>query len=262
MVLFILFNDIGMSVEQWKKHPRDSSKKTSFLTKLKKFGEIFVYNPVFYNFNEFNSEIINKKYSDNFKFTIKCMNLQEHCKKLFTQVYPIDSEFILISHSLGYLVTHVFAEMFPDNVKGIININGGCTKDKIKTWLSQEKIQHIKKIKDRELNQLFANLESKKLVNESISLLDQIVKYNILKQFNSIPNELKCPIYIFTNIKPKNELEVLDKFNFVNEMSSLNDNIKAYFFLDKSDFLYFDIDKKICECVAKLTDEIKIEQFD
>lgn len=257
MVLFIFFNDIGLSIEQWKKHPFDSSVKSTLLSKLKKFGDTFVYNPVFYNFQNYNCSMVSKKYNENYKFSIKQVDLEEHCKKLFTEVYPLDDEFILISHSAGYLFSHTFANMYADNVKAIININGGFTKEWIKLWLTKEQIQFIKKIKDRDLNELFDNLEKNRLIPETLKLLDQIVKYNIFKQYNTIEHKLNCPIYIFTNIDTKYQLETLDKFKFNNDISKLNEQTKTYFFLDKSDFLYFDIDKQICETISEIVNNLE-----
>ena len=79
MLLFILFNGNMMSTEQWKKHPF-KNEKTKFLNKLKKLGDVYIYNPVFYNFNKFDNDIINKKYNDKYDFTLSSLNLDKHCE--------------------------------------------------------------------------------------------------------------------------------------------------------------------------------------
>lgn len=265
MVLFIFFNSDGHSVEQWKKNPYDESIKSSLSTKIKKYGESYFYNPLFYNFNKFNPLIINSKYSKDYEFTIESINLEMHCKKLFEEVYKLDSQFILISHGAGFMLAHVFANLYEDNVFGIINIDGGITKDFLKIWLDQDKIDYVKKIKNRELDMLFENLESNKNITETVNLLNFVVKYNIYKQYYKSYVDLNCfdcEILIFSNVNPKNNLETLDKFKFCNEMSLSNDNIKVLHYLEKNNFLYFDIEKDIVEAVKLLINSIGLANID
>lgn len=259
-MLFIFFNEIGFSVEQWKHHPFDDAIKTSLLTKIKKFGEVFVYNPIFYNFFQFNKIIKNHKYNKEYVFEIKSIDLIAHCKRLFSEVYKLDSDFVLISHADGYIISHIFADLYKDNVKAIININGGHTSDWYKRWLEQDKNQFIKKIKDRELKQLFYNLEKNKIVNETISLIDQVVKYYLYKQYMKIPTEFECPVIIFNNLCMSDGFNTMDKFKFSNQMSKLNDNVKTFNYLDKSDLLYFDIEKELVEIIKKVVEDIKVNE--
>lgn len=259
MVLFILFNEIGMSVNQWKVHPFDESIKTTLLSGLKKFGDVFVYNPIFYNFQHFNVKILNGVYNDNYKFSIKDINLDDHCKKLFTEVYKLDTDFIVISHGYGYIIANAFVNAYSEHVKGIVNINGGNTKEWLKAWLSQEKVTFLKKIKDKELNDLYKNLDKKNNISDIINLLNNIVQYNIIKQSQPIQNKItNIPIFIFTNVITKNGLETLDKFKYCNELVQLHENVKCFYFLDKSDFLYFEISKQILEIAKELVNKIKL----
>jgi hypothetical protein len=259
MVLFIFFNSDGNSVEQWKKNPYDESIKSSLITKIKKHGEVYLYNPIFYNFNKFNQLITNSKYSQEYKFTIDSLDLETHCKKLFEEVYKIDTKFILISHGTGYMLSHVFANLYEENVFGIINIDGGYTKDWLKRWLDQDKIEFIKKIKAKELAILFDNLENNKYITDTIGVLNFFVRYHIFKQyFKSYceANCFDCQIICSININPKNNLETLDKFKFCNDMSKANETIKVFNYLEKSNFLYFDIEKDIIESVKSIINNI------
>ncbi len=261
MVLFIFFNSDGHSVEQWKKNPYDETIKSSLITKLKKYGEVYCYNPVFYNFNQFNHLMTSSKYNGEYKFTVESIDLENHCQKLFEEVYKLDEQFILISHGSGYMLAHVFANLYEDNIYGIINIDGGLTKDFLKMWLDQDKIEYIKKIKTKELTMLFENLENNKNVVDTVNLLNFIVKYHIYKQFYksySNLNSFDCQIAIFTNINPKNNLETLDKFKFCNDMNVANENIKIFTYLEKSNFLYFDVEKDIIDCIKSFINSIRI----
>lgn len=265
MVLFIFFNSDCNSVEQWKKNPYDGSIKSSLTTKIKKYGEIYLYNPIFYNFNKFNPLMSNSKYNQEYKFTLDSIDLESHCNKLFEEVYKIDSQFILISHGTGYIFAHMFTHLYEENVYGIINIDGCYTKDWLKLWLDQDKIEFIKKIKTKELNLLFENLENKKNVTDTINLLNFVVNYHIFKQYYKVLPNLSCgdcQMICFNNINPKNNLETLDKFKFCNDVTMENENVKIFNYLEKSDFLYFDIEKDIVESVKSIINSIRLAEID
>jgi|SaaInlStandDraft_5_1057022.scaffolds.fasta_scaffold63694_2 hypothetical protein len=252
MVLFILFNYDKCSIEQWKTDQYDKSKKSSFINKLKRIGNVYEYNPIFYNFNKFNRGILNEKYSDNYKFSLDSINLENHCNKIFDDVKEIDSTFILISGSNGYIFAHTFALLYEDYVSAIININGGHSKDKIEQWLYQDKIGYISKIKNGELKKLFENLDRKYQVNETICLLNNVVMYNIFKQYLKAYNKLQqlsCDIIIFTNLISSDHLLMLDKLKFCNEISKKNTNVKIFNYLDKHQYLHFDIEKDILDII-------------
>lgn len=265
MVLFIFFNSFHNSTEQWKKNPYDSSIKSSLINKIKKFGQIYLYNPIFYNFNIFNQSITNHKYSSEFEFTIESMNLEKHCEKLFEEVYKIDNRFILISHDTGFLLAHVFANLYEENVLGFININGGYTKEWLKSWLDQDKLEYIKKIKNRELKVLFENLKSNKRLNDTLNLLNLIVKFNLFKQYHKSYSDVysfDCPIISFNNIKLTNNLETIEKFKFNNKLELMLCNAKTLNYMDKNDFLYFYIEKDIIEIINQLINNINLADLD
>lgn len=268
MVVFILFNSDGHSIDQWKKNPYDESIKSNLLTKLKKLGEVYLYNPIFFNFNQFNTLITNAKYSKEYIFNIDALNLDYHCGKLFEDVYKIDQQFILICHKSSFMMAHVFASKYEENVYGIINIDGGMSKDWIKKWLDNEKIESIKKIKQKELDILFKNFSENNNVDETINLLNFVIKYHIYKQYYKLysdDNIFDFPIIIFTNINPQNNLETLDKFKFLNEMTKNNNDVKSFLYLKKSNFLYFDIEKDIIDNIKIIIDSIdstKIIEYD
>lgn len=265
MVLFIFFNSDGDSIEQWKSNPYDKSIKSSILTKIKKYGQVYLYNPIFYNFNKFNKSIINSKYSPEYKFTLDSTNLETHCNKLFEKVYRLDTQFILISHGTGYILAHVFANLYEEHVHGMINIDGGFAKDWFKRWLDLDKIEFIKKIKTKELATLFENLENNKNITNTVNLLNFIVKYHIFKQYYKSycdSNTFDFQIVCFNNINPNNNLETIDKFNFCNSMVVSNENIKILNYLEKSEFLYFYIEKDIVECIKNMINEIRLAEID
>jgi hypothetical protein len=247
MILFILFNQFCMSTEQWKKHPYQN-KKTGFLNKLKKIGDIYIYNPIFYNFNQFNNGIVNKKYNTKYNFTIKSLDLEKHCEDVYNDVMEKYDEFVLISHSTGYIIAHKFAELYEKNVKGIINIDGGNTKEWYKMELGKNEMRFFKKVKDKQLKSLFLNLKNNVQVNESIRVLEKVVRYNLFKQYTKLKNQYSCPIYIFNNVDSKNELDMLDKFKYNNDFCEKN-NARSFYYINKSDFLYIDIDKQIINCI-------------
>lgn len=263
MVLFIFFNSIGCSVEQWKKNPYDGSIKSTLINKIKKIGNVYLYNPIFYNFNSFDSQIVNSKYSEEYEFTIDSLNIEKHCEKLFEKVCELDSQFVLISHDLGFIFAHIFATLYEKYVVGIININGAYTKNWFKFWLDKDKMEYIKKIKNKELNMLFENLKLGKKITETIKLLEYVVKYNLFKQYYKFCSDTNmsfdCEIMCFINTETQNNnnLEIIDKFNFCNKLNVSNSNVKIFNYLDKSNFIYFDIEKDIIDSIKNLINNLE-----
>lgn len=250
MLLFILFNGDNMSAEQWKKHPHQN-KKTGFLNKLKKLGDIYIYNPIFYNFNQFNNDIVNKKYGKKYDFTIKSIDLEKHCEDVYNNIIENYDEFILIAHSTGHIIAYKFAELYEKNVKAIININGGNTKEWYKTKLNQNEIYFFKKIKDKQLKSLFMNLKNNNQVQESVKVLNKVVMYNLYKQHSKLEKCYACPIFIFNSINIDDKLNVLDKFKYNNEMCE-NTDAKSFYYINESTYLYFDIEKQIINCIKNI----------
>lgn len=262
MVLFIFFNDIGTSVDEWKKHPHDSSIKSNLLNKLKKMGNVYIYNPIFYNFKKYDVTILNQKYNDEIVFNLDQLNLKSHCKKLFTEVYKLDNEFVLIAQSDGHILAHTFASMYKENVNSFISINGTQSKEFIKMWLEKDQMKFIKKIKNKNLNELFDNLKNKRQTNDTIELLEIIVRYHMYKQYNEFTDlKLECQLFLFISIDQLEKLESLNKIKFNNEISTQNEKVKTFLYLNKTKYLYYDIEKNLHELLKKIVSNISILQI-
>ena len=243
MVLFVLFNEFGMSKSQWKQHPMDN-KKCNFIAKLQKIGNVYMYTPKFYNYNKLNNKLIKQKFDNDFEFTLNELDISYHCKELYNNIKHMNDNFILISHSSGYLIAHKFAILYSDKVDYIIDINGGSTNSWYKSLMKEEKIKYIKKIKDKQLKLLFENLKNNIDVEISLKIIDNVVKYNLYKQYLTINSEnVKCNILVFNNIND-NKIETIDKFNYNNNLC-IATNMMPFYFFNKDHFLYFDISKDI-----------------
>lgn len=197
MVLFILFNGGGLSKEQWYKNPFTQT-KTSFVSKLKKLGNVYAYNPIFYNFNQFTNKFSSSGYDKEFTFKLSDLQLKAHCEKLYDDVKNIDSKFFLISHSRGHMIALKFAELYELKITGFINIDGGYSNEWYLEWLKQDKIKELKKITNNDLKNLFGKLENKTDIESTVRSLDQIVKYHMFKQYKL--KSLFCfPMIILNN---------------------------------------------------------------
>lgn len=249
MVLFVLFNGGGLSEKQWKENPF-GGKKTNFLTKLKKYGNIYTYTPIFYNYNKYNN-LDDNKYGKDIEFNIEDTDLENHCELIYNEIKKLDDFFILISHSRGHMMAYKFAIMYEKKVKAVINIDGGYTKNWYKSWLGSDKLYHIKKIKDKQLKSLFENIKNNVDITETIKVIDRVVKFNMFKQFSSIETGINCDIYIFNNILPNDSPQNIDKFEYNNDMIKNNKNVKSFYYYDKDHFLYYDVPNDIIDVIKK-----------
>jgi len=155
-IIFLFFNGGGLSHEQWITHPYyddewlnrpNENKKSDLIRKIKQFGDVYLYTPIF---NITYEDMINGK-----MFSIKDLNLENHVKKLNENIKDYKKVFI-ISHSRGNILAKFFCSIYNYKVIGYINIDGGESSD----WYNKyfyELDDKYKDINDEKLNELFRN---------------------------------------------------------------------------------------------------------
>ena len=178
-ILFLFFNGGGLSEKQWYEHPYKSypdwldrpneNSKTNLISKIKKLGDVYSYTPVFYLKKE---DIINDK-----TFTIKDLDLINHCKELYEKIKNYKKIFI-ISHSRGWILSKFFISLYHNKIVGYINIDGGEGPDFYKEHLEKWK-KDFGHIDDKELIKLFKKIKEK--LWEFVSLLNQLFLTILLK---------------------------------------------------------------------------------
>lgn len=242
-MLFIVFNGGGLTKEQWIKHPYENM-KSKLINKLKKLGKVYLYTPNF-------TFTAGTQYS----FNLSNLDIEKHCKKIYNIVSKLDNEFIIISHSRGWMFSHVFIKLYNKQIKGYINCDGGYTDNYFKNYLKINK--KYSKIKDDQLmDYLYKfNTNSDKTAKSEIS---NIVTYNIFKQYKKthIDKKYKFNWFILNNIHNNSEINLSmddyvkstldDKLKF-NDTLEKYDNITSMYFVNKSHFLYFYLEDLILQ---------------
>jgi hypothetical protein len=245
-ILFLFFNGGGLTKKQWYEHPYkddpswldrpNENSKTNLISKIKKLGDVYLYTPVFYFKKE---DIINNK-----TFTIKDLDLINHCKELYKKIKNYKKIFI-ISHSRGWILSKFFISLYHNKIVGYINIDGGegnIYKEHLEKW--KKDFEHID---DNELIKLFKKI--KKNDNDSVSIVSKFVKYIIYKQYFEYKyNYDNIKMIILNNIYNDKETSIKDteyvnttlmsKFDY-NKQFENNINIKSIYYVGKSHFLYF-----------------------
>ena len=130
IMLFIFFNGGGVFKEMWYEHHGIHS---SLINNVETYGNVYLYDPKTTITKKRLENFTNS--SDNFLFTVNDLDIEHHCIQLYDEVKTLDDEFILISHSRGYMFANVFANMYYNNVKAHINIDGGKTREEFKKYL-------------------------------------------------------------------------------------------------------------------------------
>ena len=96
---------------------KNENKKTDLISKIKKYGKIYLYTP---KFNLTKEDII----KNNKIITFEDMDLEKHCKEIFKKINQNKNIFI-ISHSRGHIIANTFCKLYNKNIIGYINIDGG-----------------------------------------------------------------------------------------------------------------------------------------
>jgi len=246
-IIFVFINGGGLTKNQWYNHPyknnsiwlerNDEKYKTNLISKIKKFGKVYLYTP---KFNISIEDIKNDK-----TFTIQDIDLNYHCKQLYKKIKNYQKIF-LISHSRGWIIAKYFISYHSKKICGYINIDGGETveyyKDRLKIW--EKDYGHINDTKLIELFQKIKNNDEK-----SYNILSQFVKYKIYKQdLENNYNYKNINMIILNNIYNDEEISISDKEYIDSTLKSKfaynkqfehNKKIKSIYYVGKTHFLYF-----------------------
>lgn len=259
--LFIFFNGGGLHKEQWSKHPykkdpiwkerKDEHEKTNLIKKIQKYGDVYLYDPIFY----LNKEDIVKGST----FKLEDLDLNKHCKKIYDTMKDYKN-FFIISHSRGWIISKFFIKLYSKKVIGYINIDGG---EYPKFYLERFKnrINMYEKINNNDLNELFKKV--KKGDNEAYRKISDYVKVNMYLQDSRCKYDYKnVNMYILNNIYNDDEVNVgiceygkdtlLSKFKYCEQFKKMK-NCKIKYYVGMTHYLYFfdQVKKDILKIISK-----------
>jgi hypothetical protein len=258
-ILFIFFNGGGVKKNMWYEF---QGKKTNILNKIGNIGKIHLYDPK----TTLTEDKINnfKNSDDEYIFNMTDINIEQHVIDLFNDVIKISSNFFLISHSRGYMFANVFSKLYPSNIIGYINIDGGKPMYEYEQYLNKNK----KKYKNMGNTDLILMQKKLKKANaeetkEIIKKISNFVEYFTFKQHNLTIVNYSFPVYILNNIYDDDEINIcIDnyvkttlkyKFDY-NKQFLTNNNVKSIWYVGKKHWLFVfeEIENDIVDIIKKI----------
>ena len=119
-------------------HPYDNI-QTDFYEKLQTYGYVFEYSPIFYNFNAYNTKMVNSSYDTIFNFTLKDINISNHIDFIYEKLKNLNKhndKFIVICHSRGYIFGMEFIKRYMSQILGVFIINWGYSPKWTDAWIN------------------------------------------------------------------------------------------------------------------------------
>jgi hypothetical protein len=259
-IMFIMFPGSGVSKKGWDTHyEKGTGKKikTNFISKLKKMGSVYFYEPLYNNLKYYiKNEPEKSLYDKNIDFTKEDLDVEKECEKIYEKIKDFDGMFIPIGHSIGSFFVYCFQKKYPSRCLFSVIIDGTCLGP-IEQEFNDKKELYPKIKKYQKYNDIMINKLKEKLYKnndiKTFNKLADIYIYNIFK-YKEITNKAEKfnkPVIQFSNLRitdNKKKLKInhfvsLSKVNEIEHFKKYNndDNYIPIIFINKSHFLH-DID--------------------
>ena len=190
---------------------------------------------------------IKKYYNKDFNFTLKDLDVVEHCKMVYDKVKDFQGKFVIICHSIGSIFLTNFLELYKNRcLFGVVIDGTPLGKHPSMDIIWKKYIKKYGSTTEKELQKLIYQV--KKGAKDSLKKLDKVVLSNIFK-YKSY-NNYKCPVPIvhFRNIQLSNYLERPREWkkksiqDFLENVKNLEKNnpkkFKNIYFIDKTHTLH------------------------
>lgn len=175
---------------------------SNFISELKKLGKVHFVEPNYYNLPYYEKWIIDNNlqsfYKKNIDFTIKDLDIEKYCEKVYNELKNFKGKFVLIGHSRGSKWTYTFSQKYPS--KCLINfiIDG--------SYLSPIAIKKSIGINENEWEKLF---KSKKFNDIKESDIQDLIKKSKTYDDNAIEKLIEyIHTYVTLNFPKVKKLKV------------------------------------------------------
>lgn len=256
-LLFILFPGNQVIKKEWDWIGYDNKKHQSitndFIKKINKMGDIYFYEPTYYNLNHYNKGHEKWFKDDNIDFTKDDIDVDKVCAKIYNDIKDFDGKLVPLGHSIGAYFVYHFAQKYSSKclfgviIDGmfintsnnkLINKNYKKNNKKYSKYTNEQIKNLTDKLKNNDINDKEAN---KKIIRE-LSDMYFIHIANYEKQIKK-NMKFKIPMISFYNYhtdcnnkinKTLNECTLSD----VEFIRKYNDDkkYKIITFLDKTHF--------------------------
>ena len=193
---------------------------SNFIPELKKLGKVHFVEPNYYNIKYYSNWMIkNKKqylHKKNINFTIKDLNLEKYCDKVYNELKDFKGKFVLIGHSRGSKWLYTFSQKYSNRCLINFIIDGSLSPNTSKSeityvkteWRKRFKSKNFKDIKEDDIQQLIK--EVKNYNQESLEKLQLYLDYYILTHFPKV-KKINVKTISFRNLYIKSEYSI---YNF------------------------------------------------
>jgi hypothetical protein len=258
-LLFIMFPGNGVTKNGWDTIDFNSKtgaiKRNNFIKEIKKLGEIYFYEPKYYNIYHYNgNDGYDKWYSKDINFTKDDIDIDNICENIYNDVKDFNGKIVLLGHSMGSYFVYYFSQKYASKclfgiiIDGMLFFSPPNFNNKKKF---NNDIKKYTKYTDKDIDELRKEVlnSNKKSIDELGNVyFSNIVSYEkIIKNFKTF----KTPIISFCNFEiiiDKTKKEDINYYNKANR-ERINENnymrkynksskFKIIDFVNKTHFLH------------------------
>lgn len=228
-IMFIMFPGSGVSKKGWDTHyEKGTCKKikTNFISKLKKMGSVYFYEPLYNNLKYYiKNEPEKSLYDKNIDIKKEDLDVEKECEKIYEKIKDFDGMFIPIGHSIGSYFVYCFEQKYSSRCLFSVIIDGSPLGP-IEQTLNDEKelypkIKKYEKYDDNMINKLKEKLYKNndiKIFNKLVNIyINNIFRY---KEITNKAEKFNKPLIEFYNLRIKDDYNLKikdDKKKLIND---------------------------------------------
>lgn len=249
-LLFIMFPGNGVVKNGWDTINFNNKtgaiiKRNNFIKEIKKLGEIYFYEPKYYNIYHYYG---NKWFDNDINFTKDDIDIEKICENIYDDVKDFNGKIVLLGHSMGSYFVYYFSQKYASKCLFGIIIDGRLFFSPTGDNFNNNKkynndIKKYTKYTDKDIDNLRKEIHNgnKKSINELINVYtNNILSYDkIIKNFKIF----KTPIISFCNfeiIMDETPKKLIKEFNYFNrERINENNYIRKYNKPSRFKIIYF-----------------------
>lgn len=241
-LLFIMFPGNRVMKNGWDtinfNNKTGTIERNNFIKEIRKLGEIYFYEPKYYNiYHYYDNENDDKWFGNDINFTKDDIDIDKICKNIYNDIKDFNGKIVLLGHSMGSYFVYYFSQKYASKCLFGIIIDGmlffsptGYNFNNKKKFNND--IKKYTKYTDKDIDELRKNIHNgdKKSIDELVNVyFNNILSYDkIIKNFKT----LKIPIISFCNfeiITDKTQKKLIEEFNYFNkERINENNYIRKY----------------------------------
>jgi len=215
-ILFIMFPGKGMLKKDWdvidakpinSKSKKFKIKKNNFIKELNKLGDVYFYEPKYYNIDHYKPD---KWFNNNdIDFTKNDLDIDYVCSEIYDNIKDFDGKIVPIAHSMGSYFAYYFSNKYSSKIlftviidgMGIANLpgyTGLVNPDKYK-----KELKKYTKYTNKNILELIQKI--KKNQKKSIEEMKKVYDYHIGNYRNRLKKIIiKKPMLLFYNYENEN----------------------------------------------------------